>query len=222
MRREVRGRKPLSPCCQGTYVETERPAQKRGGHHASRTHREPTSSHHADGLQEVWAPVCKVATPLKVIYARKPGLLSILMMIDRTADRGISLEPELKLLVFAFVDSQNRCSFCEDYRHAQAMQRRMGMERFAALADFPTSDLFTERERAALAYAEEAVKGEVTDDTFGELQRHFADTEIVELTWLVSVETYFNTMKRALDISSDGLRELAEERIAQKVAIPIG
>ena len=164
----------------------------------------------------------KVATPLKVIYARKPGLLPILMMIDRTADRGISLEAELKLLVFAFVDSQNRCSFCEDYRHAQAMQRRMGMERFAALADFPTSDLFTDRERAALAYAEEAVKGEVTDDTFVELQRHFSDTEIVELTWLVAAETYFNMMKRALEISSDGLMELAEERVAQRVAIPVG
>ncbi len=163
----------------------------------------------------------KVATPLKVIYARKLRLLPILMMIDRTADRGISLEPELKLLLFTFVDSQNGCSFCEDYRQAQAVQRQMGMARFGALPDYRTSDLFTGREKAALAYAEEAVKGEVSDETFGELRRHFADTEIVELTWLVAVETYYNVMKRALDISSDGLRHLAEERIARKVTTAI-
>lgn len=164
----------------------------------------------------------KVATPLKVIYARKPRLLPLLMMIDRTADRGITLEPGLKLLIFTFVDSQNGCSFCRDYRQAQAVQRRMGMERFAALTDFRTSDLFTGRERAALAFAEEAVDGEVTDATFEDLRRHFTDTEIVELTWLVAVETYYNVMKRALDIRSDGLRELAEGHMAQKATATVG
>jgi alkylhydroperoxidase family enzyme len=144
------------------------------------------------------------------------------MMIDRTADRGISLEPELKLLVFTFVDLQNGCSFCRDYRQAQAVQRQMGMERFAALADRRASDVFTNREQAALAYAEEAVRGEVTDNTFEDLRRHFTDTEIVELTWLVAVETYYNLMKRALDIGSDGLRELAEGHIPQKATELVG
>ena len=160
----------------------------------------------------------KVATPLKVIYARKPRLLSILMMIDRTAERGVSLDPKLKLLVFAAVDWANGCAFCHDYRQAQAVQRRLGMELFAALPEFRTSDLFTSRERAALEFAHEAVRGEVADATFDELQHQFDDVEIVELTWLVSVETYYNVMKRALDIGSDGLRELAEDRIGAKMA----
>ncbi len=164
----------------------------------------------------------KVATPLKVIYARKPRFLPVLMMIDRPADRGVSLEPELKLLVFTFVDSQNRCSFCHDYRQAQAVQRQMGMDRFTGLSDFRTSDAFDDREKAALAYAEEAVHGEVTDGAFENLQRHFTDTEIVELTWLIAVETYYNVMKRALDISSDGLVKLAEERIARQAVAAVG
>jgi len=42
---------------------------------------------------------------------------------------------------------------------------------------------------------------------------HFDDTEIVELAWLISVETYYNVMRRALGIGSDGLRDLAEDRI---------
>lgn len=164
----------------------------------------------------------KVATPLKVLYARKPRLLPLMMMIDRTADRGISLEPELRQLVFNFVDARNGCAFCHDYRLAQVAQRQMGMERFVALPDYRTSDLFTNRERAALAFAEEAAVGEVDDSTFAELQCHFTGTEIVELTWLIAVETYYNVMKRALDIGSDGLSDLVGERVDQKEAVGVG
>lgn len=160
----------------------------------------------------------KVATPLKVIYARKPGLLPLLMLITRTASRGISLEPELKLLVFNLVDSVNRCSFCDDYRRAMAVQRHIGLDKFAALAEFRTSELFGDRERAALAFAEEATRQDVSDETFDELRRQFTDTEIVELTWLIAIENYFNTMKKALHLGSDGLQELAEERIERTMA----
>jgi alkylhydroperoxidase family enzyme len=165
----------------------------------------------------------KVATPLKVFYARKPGFLPLLMLINRTADRGISLEPELRLLVFDFVDTLNGCSFCDDYRLAIAVQKRIGTEKFAALADFRTSDLFSGRERAALAYAEEATKhSDVSDETYQEVQHHFTEVEIVELTWLVAIENYFNLIKVPLQISSDGLRELAEERIETKIAAGVG
>lgn len=157
----------------------------------------------------------KVATPLKVIYARKPGLLPLLMLITRTADRGVSLQPELKLLVLNSVDSLNHCSFCDDYRLAMAVRRRLGMDKFQALADFRTSELFDDRERVALAYAEEATRQKVTDETFEELRRRFTDDEIVELTWLIAVENYFNIMKKALHLGSDGLQELAEEHITR-------
>lgn len=160
----------------------------------------------------------KVATPLKVIYARMPGILPQLMMINRTAEKGVSLEPRLKLLIFNFVDTLNGCSFCDDYRRAIAVQRRMGMDKFSALADFETSDRFDARERAAMTYAKEATTDrDVSDSTFQELERHFTDVEIVELTWLIAVENYFNLLKVPLQIESDGLAELAEERIARQL-----
>ncbi len=49
----------------------------------------------------------------------------------------------------------NGCPFCEDIGLAHAVQQKIGKERFAALADFRTSPSFTDRERAALAFAEE-------------------------------------------------------------------
>jgi alkylhydroperoxidase family enzyme len=164
----------------------------------------------------------KVAAPLKIIYARKPVLLPLMMLINQTADRGVSLEPELRLLVFDFVDTLNGCTFCDDYRLAIAVQKRIGVEKFAALGEYRTSVLFSARERAALAYAEETIRRhDASDETFEELQRHFTDVEIIELTWLVAIETYFNVLKAPLQIGSDGLRELAEERIERKIAAKI-
>ena len=55
-----------------------------------------------------------------------------------------------------------------------------------ALADWRASKLFTERERAALAYAETMTRDiTVADDVFAEVKRHFNTREIVELTVLV-------------------------------------
>ena len=140
------------------------------------------------------------------------------MLINKTADRGISVEPELRLLVFDFVDTLNGCTFCDDYRLAIAVQKRIGIDKFAALDEYRTNSLYSPRERAALAYAEETTRHhDVSDETFEEVRRHFSDVEIVELTWLIAVEAYFNILKRPLQLGSDGLRELAEERIERKM-----
>lgn len=61
----------------------------------------------------------------------------------------------------------------------------------------------------------------MSDETFEELQRHFADVAIVELTWLTAIGTYFNVLKAPLQIESDGLRELAEERIKRRIATKV-
>lgn len=133
----------------------------------------------------------KVATPLKVLYARKPPFLPLLMLINRIADRSLSLDPELRLLVFNYVDIQNGCSVCDDYRLATAVQKRIGVEKFAALGEFRTSDLFSSRERAALTYAAEVTRNRnVSDQTFANLREFFSEVEIVGITWLVAVETY--------------------------------
>lgn len=152
----------------------------------------------------------KVIGPMKVIYARKPRLLVLAAQIQRTMEHGISLEPSLRLLVQAQAARLNGCTFCNDLALAQAVRERIGPERFNALEGFRESDLFTARERAALAYAEEAtLTRDVGEGTFAELRRHFDDTEIVELTWVNAVENYFNLQAHPLRIGSDELLEIA-------------
>jgi AhpD family alkylhydroperoxidase len=153
----------------------------------------------------------RVITPLKIIYARQPALLTVAAHIDWVRDHKISIEPSLRLLVSIRASMLNRCAFCHDLALAQAVEHRIGPERFAALDEAQTNDPFTERERAALALVDEVTRdGELTTPTFERLTRSFTETEIVELMWLNAVENYFNLQAHPLGIGSDGLRAVAQ------------
>src|SRR5207245_292144 len=82
----------------------------------------------------------------------------------------------------------------------------IGRERFAQLAHYKTSPLFSMAERAALALAEEATqRRNVTPETWAQVKKHFSEVEIVELVWLNASENYFNLQAAVLGIDSDGL-----------------
>ena len=148
----------------------------------------------------------KVITPLKVIYARKPRLALVAQVMTWMLEKGLTLDPDVRLLVMVHVARLNGCAFCQDLYLARALQARIGPERFRALPDYRTSDLFTERERAALAFAEEATQHKrVSEATFAALRTHFNETEIVELTWANAVENYYNLQAAVLGIGSDEL-----------------
>ena len=148
----------------------------------------------------------RVLTPFKVIYARKPRMLILAGLIDRMMRHGLSLEPGLRLLVQVQASRLNGCTFCEDLALAHAVRERVGSARFGALADFRTSSLFSEREKAALAFTEETTRDRhVRDETFAAVRAHFSETEIVELAWVNAAENYFNLQAHPLGIGSDEL-----------------
>jgi alkylhydroperoxidase family enzyme len=79
-------------------------------------------------------------------------------------------------------------------------------EELAALANPVPSGLFTERECAALAYAEEISNGNtVKTDSFNSLRRHFSADEIVELTATIIWQICAAKFNRALEIGGQGI-----------------
>jgi len=151
----------------------------------------------------------KVLTPLKIIYARKPSLMFIAQKIDKTASK-VSFAPAFRLLIQTFASMKNGCHFCYDFRQTQVIKQRLGSDKFIALEDYKTSELFSEKERAALAYIEEAtIDRRVSEGTFAQLRKHFTDVEIVELTWINAAENYYNSLMIPLGIESDELRQIA-------------
>jgi alkylhydroperoxidase family enzyme len=83
---------------------------------------------------------------------------------------------------------------------------RIGRQRFRDLSAFESSPAFTERERAALAYASALHDSpRVGDDVMARLRRCFDEREIVELVFVCAAERYFTCVALPLGIRSDGL-----------------
>jgi AhpD family alkylhydroperoxidase len=152
----------------------------------------------------------KVPSVLEVFYARAPRLALLGRRVVRTLERDLSLEPELRHLMMAQASLLNGCGFCADLHRAQLVRERIGTAKFEALAEFRGSPAFSDRERAALAYAEQVTRTrDVSDATFQELGKHFSEREIVEVVWVTALGNYFNLIAVPLGLESDGLAELA-------------
>src|SRR2546426_5794055 len=100
----------------------------------------------------------KVMTPMKVLFPRMPGMLRLSYEITKFETKGIRLEPRLHYMVVTLASRINGRSFCVDLARSMAIREHLGMEKFDAILEYQTNPLFSDRERAALAYVEEATR----------------------------------------------------------------
>jgi alkylhydroperoxidase family enzyme len=154
-------------------------------------------------------------TPSQVIYNRVPAAWRITLAFQLFERFGAKLPGELLLLATTRVAMLNGCAFCQDIKRAVAIRSKLGTKRFDALADWRNSPLFSESERAALAYVEEATLHKVVSDaTFEELRKHFDERGIAELTLVNAIENFYNLLNLPLEVEADGLEALAAGRPA--------
>ncbi len=80
-------------------------------------------------------------------------------------------------------------------------------EKILALADYATSPLYNEVERATLEYADHmTITGrEVNDEFFAYLGQFYTDDALVELTEIIAWENASSKFNRALRIPAQGL-----------------
>ncbi len=146
-----------------------------------------------------------------LLWARAPRLfLGVAWLAGALRRRRSPLPPALRGLVSVRVSQLEWCRFCVDLNAAIGMKGGVTQEKLDALEDWRASNLYDERERAALAYAEAmtARDGGVDDELMGELKRHFDDDAVVELTALVAVQAMSSKFNAALDVPSQGFCRL--------------
>ncbi|MBU9825979.1 carboxymuconolactone decarboxylase family protein [Rahnella perminowiae] len=100
-------------------------------------------------------------------------------------------------LAFLRVSQINGCAYCLDM-HSKAL-RKMDVEQTTLdqLAGWQVSHAYSERERAALAWAESLtliVATGAPDSAFEPLKAQFSDVEISELTFAISLMNAFNRL----------------------------
>ncbi|HET7664903.1 MAG TPA: carboxymuconolactone decarboxylase family protein [Mycobacterium sp.] len=98
------------------------------------------------------------------------------------------------------------CSWCVDF--GSMLQRLDGLDvdRLKDIDNYTTSPLFTDDERAAIAYADAMTTDPhtITDEQVADLRRRFGDDGVVELTYQVGVENMRARMYSALGITEQG------------------
>jgi len=105
-------------------------------------------------------------------------------------------------------------------QHCKALRAAgFSEEQISAIPHWSSTDLFSDVERAVLAYTDDLVLqgGRVADGTFELLKSHLNDVEIIELTYITCTYELHATMTRALRLEFDDV----EERIVE-VAVPEG
>jgi alkylhydroperoxidase family enzyme len=105
-------------------------------------------------------------------------------------------------------------------QHCKALRAAgFSEEQIEAIPHWSSTNLFSDVERAVLAYTDDLVLqgGRVADGTFASLQAHLSEVEIIELTYITCTYELHATMTRALRLEFDNV----EERVVE-VPVPEG
>ncbi|CAB5280403.1 alkylhydroperoxidase [Burkholderia multivorans] len=108
------------------------------------------------------------------------------------------LSPVLVDLVYLRVSQINNCAYCLDMHTRDLLKKGVKVEKLALVQAWrEAGNLFDERERAALAWAESvtlvATTG-VPDDAFEAARAVFSERELVDLTIAASLMNTYNRM----------------------------
>jgi len=107
---------------------------------------------------------------------------------------GSGLEHGLIELVKIRASQLNGCAFCIDMHTKDARAAGETEQRIYALNAWRETPFFSDRERAALAWAEAVthIGGGVSDEVYAETRRHFEEKELVDLTWALAAINAWN------------------------------
>jgi len=134
-----------------------------------------------------------------------PGLAECWLNLISAARYKTALDGRLREIVIVRVGYLNRTRYVVN-QHVPELTRPEGMtqEECDALADWRGSKFFSERERAALAYADAMTRDiDVPDAVFDALRPHFNERQIVELTVLVGTYNMHTRVFTALKIDPE-------------------
>jgi len=127
-------------------------------------------------------------------FAFGPDAMQVMSSIDQHIARS-DLERSLLELVRIRVSQINGCAFCLDRHVAEARKYGETDRRLATLPVWRDTPFFTERERAALEWAESLTRiadRHVADEVWERVKAVFVPSQLVDLTLAVNAANAWN------------------------------
>lgn len=111
------------------------------------------------------------------------------------------VDHSVKELARVFVSRSVKCEYCGNQRSVQAAAAGLQEGAYDELLNFESSPNYSEREKAALAYAEAITWRLETDDAFwARLHSQFSEPELVELGYFIALTMGQQSWLRLLNI----------------------
>jgi AhpD family alkylhydroperoxidase len=127
--------------------------------------------------------------------ARQNGGIEALVAVETWIAKNF--DPKLLALVKLRVSQMNGCAYCLHMHRQEALKEGETEDRLLLLAAWHESELYTERERAALAWAESLTRiteGHAPDAAYEEARSVFSDDELLTLSIAVAMINAWNRL----------------------------
>jgi AhpD family alkylhydroperoxidase len=135
-----------------------------------------------------------------------PEGLAHMRELEHYLNNGAGIDASLRELVRLRVSLMNGCEYCMGLHRLELKKVDESEERIASVAEWRSSQLYTKRERAALAWAEAVTdiqNGHASDAVYAEVRAEFSDVETVNLTLVITTINAWNRISIALGRHSE-------------------
>jgi alkylhydroperoxidase family enzyme len=119
------------------------------------------------------------------------------------------LDPHLRWLALQNAAGAIGCSWCTDFGYFEGIQQGVDPQKVRNVSTWRDSDVYDQRERAVLEYAEAATSTpvSVSEDLAARLHRFFSEEEMVELAAWVALENFRSRFNGGLGLRSEGFSD---------------
>lgn len=107
------------------------------------------------------------------------------------------VDVQLMDLVDVRVSQMNGCAYCLDMHYKEARAKGETEQRLVGLSAWRETPYYTDRERAALDWAEAITNCEVSDAVYSQAKALFSDQELIDLTMVITTINTWNRINLA-------------------------
>jgi alkylhydroperoxidase family enzyme len=145
--------------------------------------------------------------PMK-IWAHQPKMMIGMGKFNQAVRKGKTVDERIKNLVELKGAQMIGCEFCVDLGSQICRNSGFSDAELLALPRYQSSELFTDREKAALDYTVAVMRTpvEVTDELFARVHSYFDDRQLVEITALLTLVN-LDRFNAAFGIGSAGFSD---------------
>ena len=153
-------------------------------------------------------------------YEKGKGALQALYGLGIYLSKSPVEKPLLNLIYYR-VSQINGCAYCLDMHSKDLRAAGETEQRLYVLDAWREAPFYTDRERAALAWAEAVTKitgGNVPDEVYEEAHAQFSDEELIDLTLAITTINSYNRINIAFGVKAGGYKVGQHEVRTDQVA----